>query len=230
MRHLLLLAAKNRWLKERLPRMRFVRRAVRRFMPGETLADALGAAIPLQAAGIRTLYTHLGENLENLAAADRGRRSLRRRHRPDRGRRDRRRGLGQAHPARPGPRRRRLPRPPRADRRARRGGRLVPLGRHGGQRLLRGHDLAVRTAARRPAEDRHLPAGLPAPDRGRHRTPATARPGDPPGQGRLRGARLDRLHEPPEHRRQLPRAGGPVPARWSRAADPARPRDARREP
>src|SRR6266508_5540896 len=69
-RHLLLWAAKNRWLKERLPRMRFVRRAVRRFMPGETLADALGAAIPLQAAGIRTLYTHLGENLANLGEAD----------------------------------------------------------------------------------------------------------------------------------------------------------------
>jgi proline dehydrogenase len=50
--------------------MRFMRRAVRRFMPGETLADALGAAIPLQAAGIRTIYTRLGENLENLAAAD----------------------------------------------------------------------------------------------------------------------------------------------------------------
>jgi proline dehydrogenase len=50
--------------------MRFMRRAVRRFMPGETLADALGAAIPLQAAGIGTLYTRLGENLENLAQAD----------------------------------------------------------------------------------------------------------------------------------------------------------------
>jgi len=50
--------------------MRFMRRAVRKFMPGETLADALGAAIPLQAAGIGTLYTRLGENLENLAAAD----------------------------------------------------------------------------------------------------------------------------------------------------------------
>ena len=70
MRHLFLWAARNRWLKERLPRMRFMRRAVRRFMPGATLADALGAAIPLQAAGIRTMYTRLGENLENLAAAD----------------------------------------------------------------------------------------------------------------------------------------------------------------
>ena len=70
MRHLFLWASRNRWLKERLPRMRFMRRAVRRFMPGETLADALGAAVPLQVAGIRTMYTRLGENLENLAAAD----------------------------------------------------------------------------------------------------------------------------------------------------------------
>jgi proline dehydrogenase len=69
-RQFFLWAARNRWLKERLPKMRFMRRAVRRFMPGETLADALGAAIPLQAAGIRTIYTRLGENLENLAAAD----------------------------------------------------------------------------------------------------------------------------------------------------------------
>jgi proline dehydrogenase len=69
-RRLFLWAARNRWLKERLPRMRFMRRAVRRFMPGETLADALGAAVPLQAAGIRTMYTRLGENLENLGEAD----------------------------------------------------------------------------------------------------------------------------------------------------------------
>ena len=69
MRQLFLWAARNRWLREHLPQMPFMRRAVRRFMPGETLADALGAAIPLQAAGIRTLYTRLGENLEDLAAA-----------------------------------------------------------------------------------------------------------------------------------------------------------------
>lgn len=70
MRRVFLWAARNRWLKDRLPRMRFMRRAVRRFMPGETLADALGAAAPLQAVGIGTMYTRLGENLENLAAAD----------------------------------------------------------------------------------------------------------------------------------------------------------------
>ena len=47
-----------------------MRRAVRRFMPGETLEDALAAALPLQAAGIATMYTRLGENLEDLAEAD----------------------------------------------------------------------------------------------------------------------------------------------------------------
>ena len=70
MRRIFLLAARNRWLKEHLPKMRFMRRAVRRFMPGETLADALRAGGPLQAAGIGTIYTRLGENLENLGAAD----------------------------------------------------------------------------------------------------------------------------------------------------------------
>ena len=66
MRRVFLWAARNRWLKERLPKLRFMRRAVRRFMPGETLADALAAALPLQAAGIATLYTRLGENLEHV--------------------------------------------------------------------------------------------------------------------------------------------------------------------
>jgi len=70
MRRVFLWAARNRWLKERLPRLRFMRRAVRRFMPGETLDDALAAAKPLQAAGIGTMYTRLGENLEDVAAAD----------------------------------------------------------------------------------------------------------------------------------------------------------------
>ena len=70
MRRVFLWAARNGWLREHLPRMRFMRRAVRRFMPGETLGDALGAAVPLQALGIGTIYTRLGENLTNLAEAD----------------------------------------------------------------------------------------------------------------------------------------------------------------
>jgi proline dehydrogenase len=70
MRRVFLWAARNRWLKERLPRMRFMKRAVRRFMPGETLDDALTAAVPLERAGIATMYTRLGENLESLAEAE----------------------------------------------------------------------------------------------------------------------------------------------------------------
>ena len=69
MRALLLLLARNQWLKRRLPRLRFMQRAVRRFMPGETMEDALAAAAPLQALGIGTLYTHLGENLASLDEA-----------------------------------------------------------------------------------------------------------------------------------------------------------------
>ena len=70
MRRIFLWAAKNGWLKTRLPRFRFMQRAVRRFMPGETLASALDAAAPLEAAGIGTMYTRLGENLTSLGEAD----------------------------------------------------------------------------------------------------------------------------------------------------------------
>ncbi len=70
MRRVFLWAARNRWLNDHLPRMRFMQRAVRRFMPGETMETALDAAAPLQAAGIGTMYTKLGENLTSLAAAD----------------------------------------------------------------------------------------------------------------------------------------------------------------
>lgn len=70
MRRVFLWAARNRWLKERLPKFRFMRRAVRRFMPGETLEDALAAALPLQAYGIDTMYTRLGENLQHVEEAE----------------------------------------------------------------------------------------------------------------------------------------------------------------
>ncbi len=70
MRRVFLWAARNDWLKERLPRLGFMRRAVRRFMPGETLESALDAAAPLEAAGIGSMYTKLGENLTSLEEAD----------------------------------------------------------------------------------------------------------------------------------------------------------------
>jgi proline dehydrogenase len=70
MRRIFLWAARNPWLKDHLPRFRFMKRAVRRFMPGETLGSALDAAAPLEAAGIGTMYTRLGENLTSLDEAD----------------------------------------------------------------------------------------------------------------------------------------------------------------
>ena len=60
MRLILLWAARNRWLKERLPRFRWVRRATRRFMPGETASDALTAAQTHRAWGIDAVFTLLG--------------------------------------------------------------------------------------------------------------------------------------------------------------------------
>jgi proline dehydrogenase len=70
-RNVVLWAADNRWLRERLPRYRFVRRAVRRFMPGEALDDAIAAALRLRDRGMPTMFTALGENVTELADARR---------------------------------------------------------------------------------------------------------------------------------------------------------------
>lgn len=50
-------------------RYRFVRRAVTRFMPGETLEEALVPARQLGDDGIATVFTLLGENITDAAAA-----------------------------------------------------------------------------------------------------------------------------------------------------------------
>jgi len=68
-RTILLWMARNPWLKERVPRLRFVRRAVRRFMPGEDLASAMTAAAGRRQEGIKAAYTRLGENLTDLGEA-----------------------------------------------------------------------------------------------------------------------------------------------------------------
>ena len=47
----------------------FVRRAVSRFMPGETFDDMLHAASAMPAEGIHTVFTRLGENVSDLAEA-----------------------------------------------------------------------------------------------------------------------------------------------------------------
>jgi proline dehydrogenase len=70
-RNAVLWAADNRWLREHLPRYRFVRASVRRFMPGETTDEAIAAAKRLGGQGLPTMFTLLGENVTNLDAARR---------------------------------------------------------------------------------------------------------------------------------------------------------------
>jgi proline dehydrogenase len=69
LRKVLLWAALNSWLGDRLPNLPFMRKAVRRFMPGDEIADALGAAVDLQVLGIGTLYTRLGEAITDATGA-----------------------------------------------------------------------------------------------------------------------------------------------------------------
>jgi len=62
-RNALLWISENRKLRATLPRYKFVRRAVTRFMPGEELSDAVRAAKELQEKTINTIFTRLGENI-----------------------------------------------------------------------------------------------------------------------------------------------------------------------
>jgi len=66
-RSALLWISENRQLRQTLPRYKFIRRAVSRFMPGEELVDAMQAAQQLQAQKINTIVTRLGENVSTAA-------------------------------------------------------------------------------------------------------------------------------------------------------------------
>jgi proline dehydrogenase len=70
MRRSLLMASQSRWLREHAPRYGFMRRTVRRFMPGENVNDALAAAQTLASSGIGAVLTHLGENITDRAEAE----------------------------------------------------------------------------------------------------------------------------------------------------------------
>ncbi|MEA2673577.1 MAG: proline dehydrogenase [Chloroflexota bacterium] len=70
MRKLLLWMARNPWLKERLPKLWFAKRAIRRFMPGEDADSALDAGVRFRADGISSMFTRLGENITKLEEGD----------------------------------------------------------------------------------------------------------------------------------------------------------------
>jgi proline dehydrogenase len=70
MRHLLLAASESPWMRRHAPQLPFIRKAVTRFMPGETLEDALRAATELRERGMSTVLTELGENVSDIGQAD----------------------------------------------------------------------------------------------------------------------------------------------------------------
>jgi proline dehydrogenase len=70
LRNALLWASTNPTMAQKLPRYRFVKKATKRFMPGEELDDALAEAETLASKGIAATTTLLGENLTSHDEAD----------------------------------------------------------------------------------------------------------------------------------------------------------------
>jgi proline dehydrogenase len=69
MRKTLLWASTNAWMREKAVRTAFVRRSVVKFMPGETIEDAIEAARTLKPSGVSTILTRLGENITRVEEA-----------------------------------------------------------------------------------------------------------------------------------------------------------------
>jgi proline dehydrogenase len=69
MRSVLLAISENRWMRERGARLWFVKRAARKFMPGEAFDDMVRAADELRPLGIEAAFTRLGENVTDAAEA-----------------------------------------------------------------------------------------------------------------------------------------------------------------
>ncbi|MEW6195735.1 MAG: proline dehydrogenase family protein [Bacteroidota bacterium] len=68
-RNILLWMSENRWMKERVPKFGFVKKAVKKFMPGETEEAALDAANQFSLIGIPSVFTKLGENISQISEA-----------------------------------------------------------------------------------------------------------------------------------------------------------------
>jgi proline dehydrogenase len=70
MRSALLWASQSPRMERIVRASRFTRPMVRRFMPGESLEEAIAACVALRAEGTPTILTALGENITTDAAAD----------------------------------------------------------------------------------------------------------------------------------------------------------------
>jgi proline dehydrogenase len=69
-RTVLLKVSDNQWLRENGTRVPFIRRAVSKFMPGESFDEMVAAARATAAGGIPAVFTRLGENVKDLVEAD----------------------------------------------------------------------------------------------------------------------------------------------------------------
>src|SRR4026208_1750122 len=70
MRTILLWMARNQWLRERIPKLWFAKRAVRRFMPGEDVEAGLGGGRGVGRDGVVVMFTRLGENVTKIEEGD----------------------------------------------------------------------------------------------------------------------------------------------------------------
>lgn len=66
-RDILLWASENQRMRRHVPTWKFVKHAVKKFMPGENLEDALDAADKFQNDSIPVVLTRLGENIKDLS-------------------------------------------------------------------------------------------------------------------------------------------------------------------
>ncbi|TDJ46916.1 MAG: proline dehydrogenase [Gemmatimonadetes bacterium] len=69
-RSTLLWCSRNRWIENQFRHRRFAKKAVSRFIPGEDVGSALGAARDLAKHHIATVVTQLGENVSSMAEAE----------------------------------------------------------------------------------------------------------------------------------------------------------------
>ncbi len=68
-RDVLLWSSQNRWIENQFRRRWFAKKAISRFMPGETIESALAESEALKAENITTLVTNLGENVSSMDEA-----------------------------------------------------------------------------------------------------------------------------------------------------------------
>ena len=62
-KNILLWASKNDWTSQKLPKYKFIQKSLSRFMPGESLFEALDACNNLENTNYGTIITYLGENV-----------------------------------------------------------------------------------------------------------------------------------------------------------------------